>query len=682
MIDTTGTGTPRRFEYGSLSAIYEGLQSEDFEKRLRAVLYVGEHGWKGSLDYLLRMLEREDNSFVLASLVKVVAAQGKASVIDILRPLLSYPDHRVRANTVEALGMIDSERLFDIIAPCLCDPDHRVCANTVRAIWRFNREKALGKLAELLTAGSVPERRSVMYVLGEIDDPGIGPLIERALGDEDDDVRERAGAMQAKQASRFPVSRDPEVASDDRYGQVVSGFYLLGQEGKLDALKDIERRGEAGYLKPLLGYLPHETDEVVLAMILLVLGKLGGSEVVPALREYLAHANHRVRANAVEALSYTGDRNIFSYLSGCFNDENNRVQANAAKALWAAAPQACLDKLREMSSSPRSLHRLSAIYVLSVIGTPLCKIILKDLTRDRDAGVAGRARAALRKIRGGVTLPRSGPGLARQLISLAGTRWVAGTAALAGALAIAIAFHHPAQRPAAPGHWKPAGHVKAASPGAMDEQLRQDNLSREQAARIKPLLKQALAHESAGRWEEAKEQYQNILKIAGTCSQAHNNLGFIYFQEGQYVRSREHYEKALAVNPKYVSALNNYGFLMLKLGRLSDSKAAYRKALEYAPDDKIVLNNMAYTWYLEGDYEKARRIYERILVRDPYYSVARNNLGSLLIAMNDFPRAAVELQDVLDDQSNVDGLMRRRAKMALELLEKSVPASSGNEERQ
>lgn len=671
MAAENGNGTNTEVTYDSLSAIYEDLNSSDFEQRLQALIYVGEHGWKGSLDYLVRMLDREDNNYVIATLIKVIGKQAQPKTIDFIRPYLSYTDSRIRANAVDALSHFDEERIFDIIAPHLSDPDKRVCANAVRAIWKFNPAKSLMKLEDLIRDDSASVRRSVLFVLDEIEDLRIRKIVKIALSDEDPEIKNKAEALEKKLVLKFAEDEETTAQPEDEFSQIVSQYYITNSKGKLESLKAIEKSGEQGFVKPLIDYLPHEENDFVVASIVLTLGKLGGSEVVPALREALSHENHRVRANAVEALSYTGDKQVFFYIADCFHDSDNRVQANVAKALWMLSPQQCLDKLRQMAVSSKQLDRLSAVYALSVIGTPMCKILLKDLTKDKDPKVAGNAREALGKIATGIELEEVGPGILQQLLASQYGKWLIPlTCLVLIATSFTLIYTRPELEESISDSWRL--QVKRDSTHFIREQrVRQGKLTRKQFTRIKPYLKKALIFESRGKYNKAKTQYQKALKLADNCSLAHNNLGFIYFREGRLNLTKDHYEKALAINPKYVSTLNNYGFLMFKRGRIPVSKSYYEKALEIAPDDQIVMNNLGYTHYIEANFEKARELFETILDENPLNAVARNNLAAVLIAEKNYQRAATELEEVVLSADESD-IMGQQAKQALETIKETV----------
>lgn len=65
---------------------------------------------------------------------------------------------------------------------------------------------------------------------------------------------------------------------------------------------------------------------------------------------------------------------------------------------------------------------------------------------------------------------------------------------------------------------------------------------------------------AAGNYEEAIEQYEQIIASGQTSSELHFNLGNSYYKLNRIAPSIYHYEKALQLNPKDEDVLNNLSF--------------------------------------------------------------------------------------------------------------------------
>ena len=57
--------------------------------------------------------------------------------------------------------------------------------------------------------------------------------------------------------------------------------------------------------------------------------------------------------------------------------------------------------------------------------------------------------------------------------------------------------------------------------------------------------------------DEAMREYQAALRINPDYSDAHNNLGVVYWQRGRLDEAKREFQTALRLNPRYVAARNN-----------------------------------------------------------------------------------------------------------------------------
>lgn len=81
--------------------------------------------------------------------------------------------------------------------------------------------------------------------------------------------------------------------------------------------------------------LDEEEEDFLKANIITAIGNMADVKDIPRLAKFLKHPERRIRANAVEALSKIGDRDIIDLLLPVIeNEKDNRVLANTAIALW------------------------------------------------------------------------------------------------------------------------------------------------------------------------------------------------------------------------------------------------------------------------------------------------------------------------------------------------------------
>ncbi len=108
----------------------------------------------------------------------------------------------------------------------------------------------------------------------------------------------------------------------------------------------------------------------------------------------------RLRAESVESIEKTFKNSSLApeMLRPFLNDPNNRVRANAVKAVYPYNPKLSIDALKQMSSSTDKWMRVSASWALGEIGTSETGEMLQTLLEDSDEDVKNKARLAIQKI--------------------------------------------------------------------------------------------------------------------------------------------------------------------------------------------------------------------------------------------------------------------------------------------
>ena len=94
----------------------------------------------------------------------------------------------------------------------------------------------------------------------------------------------------------------------------------------------------------------------------------------------------------------------------------------------------------------------------------------------------------------------------------------------------------------------------------------------------------ATVHGRLGDMDAAGECCRRVLTLQPDHSEAHVNLGHVYFQQGRLDEAVAQYLKTLEFNPLSIPALNNLGKSCHTQGQLEQYFSYYRKAVERLPD--------------------------------------------------------------------------------------------------
>lgn len=98
-------------------------------------------------------------------------------------------------------------------------------------------------------------------------------------------------------------------------------------------------------------------------------------------------------------------------------------------------------------------------------------------------------------------------------------------------------------------------------------------------------VKKAAVYMFEQRWTEAIESSQAALKniFYRTPEFAWFNMGWSYYNMGDYQKALESYNKAVGANPSYARAWYSMGLAYEKLGKTKEAVQSYEKAVAAAP---------------------------------------------------------------------------------------------------
>jgi Tfp pilus assembly protein PilF len=111
---------------------------------------------------------------------------------------------------------------------------------------------------------------------------------------------------------------------------------------------------------------------------------------------------------------------------------------------------------------------------------------------------------------------------------------------------------------------------------------------------------------------------------------AHNNLGEVYLERGEFSAARAEFMAALQLKPDYVFAHNNLGVLLIRQGRPTEARPWLETAIRLDPGYIDAYGNLGAAYEAEGDLSAARQAYETGLRMAP----ASGWLGAGLARVN------------------------------------------------
>lgn len=111
----------------------------------------------------------------------------------------------------------------------------------------------------------------------------------------------------------------------------------------------------------------------------------------------------------------------------------------------------------------------------------------------------------------------------------------------------------------------------------------------------------AISTAKSGNYDEAIKLFTEISTAHPDFSNAHTNLGLLYFQKENKKEAEQAFRKSLSLNPKDAVAYNHLGIILRDQGKFSEARDMYRNAIQYKPDYAIAWLNLGilYDLYLQ-----------------------------------------------------------------------------------
>lgn len=190
---------------------------------------------------------------------------------------------------------------------------------------------------------------------------------------------------------------------------------------------------------------------------------------------------------------------------------------------------------------------------------------------------------------------------------------------------------------------------------------------RAQSDRIDVLHSEASSAEARGDLPTAIEKYREILKLDPSIGPAYNNLGALYFKQGQFHDAAEILRKGLKIDPGMSSASALLGLSLFQMGEYAKARPHLEAAVKAHPNDNnaefLLVNDLTKL----GDFESAVLHLQRLSKRNPknahvlyllgrvYMQLSEQALGKLNKVDPNSPWAHEISAELMESMKNYDG---------------------------
>jgi tetratricopeptide (TPR) repeat protein len=156
----------------------------------------------------------------------------------------------------------------------------------------------------------------------------------------------------------------------------------------------------------------------------------------------------------------------------------------------------------------------------------------------------------------------------------------------------------------------------------------------------------ATALQQAGRLEEAKEEYTELLELFPDDGEILTYIGWIYFTQERYTEAEGQFSAAILTG--YVPAHIGFARVAMKTDRYNVAVESFSEAKgtdEFNPDQRA---NYGYSLMMIDDLEEARKELEKAIKEDPNNGFAYQALGDVDMIERKFDDAYANYEKVLE----------------------------------
>ena len=134
----------------------------------------------------------------------------------------------------------------------------------------------------------------------------------------------------------------------------------------------------------------------------------------------------------------------------------------------------------------------------------------------------------------------------------------------------------------------------------------------------------------SGRKRDGVDELEKLVGFFPDYALAHNDLGALYFDEGDKEKALQHYQKAAALeshNPIFQKTLADFYYVVL--GQVEDALEHYTRTLSCDSSNIGALLMLGHISVSMRKFEEAKIFYNNVLEIEPWNKDAREKLGQM-----------------------------------------------------
>ena len=151
-----------------------------------------------------------------------------------------------------------------------------------------------------------------------------------------------------------------------------------------------------------------------------------------------------------------------------------------------------------------------------------------------------------------------------------------------------------------------------------------------------------------GEYEKAVDAYKKYIAENPQNSAAYNNLGGAYFGLSDYANAADAFRRAIELDPQNADAYNNLGLAYANMSNYASAVDAYKKAIEINPQLADAYFNLGNAYANINNYASAVDAYKKAIEINPQNANAYYNLGVAYGELNDIANKIVAYKKAIE----------------------------------
>ncbi len=129
--------------------------------------------------------------------------------------------------------------------------------------------------------------------------------------------------------------------------------------------------------------------------------------------------------------------------------------------------------------------------------------------------------------------------------------------------------------------------------------------------------------------EEVLRRSPENNRVAALVAEIRTDEGVELAKQGRLDEARDRFQEAIKLRPDDADAVNDLGTLYMQQGKPNDAIAAFQYGIRVAPDEDILYLNLGRTYTRLGQVDRARQVMQQLLDRKPDNATAQHALQEL-----------------------------------------------------